>query len=80
MVGVLDLPDGLTAIRVLSDYLRYLKDYTLAKLSVQWGSKRVTPAEVMWAMTVPAAWSETAKQTMRQAAVLAGLVPHVGLR
>ncbi|KAL3145611.1 hypothetical protein ABBQ32_003157 [Trebouxia sp. C0010 RCD-2024] len=30
----------------------------------------------MWALTVPAAWTESAKQLMRQAAVLAGIVSH----
>ena len=78
--GVLALPAGLTPLRVISDYLRYLKEFTLSKLSVQWGSERVSARDVMWAMTVPAAWSETAKQTMRKAAVMAGLVSHPGSR
>lgn len=78
--GVLALPAGLTPLRVISDYLRYVKEFTLAKLNVQWGSERVSAQDVMWAMTIPAAWSETAKQTMRRAAVMAGLVSHPGSR
>lgn len=68
------LPAGLEASRVIADYLRFLKDFALAKLCEQWGNGKVTPKDVVWAMTVPAAWSESAKQTMRLAAVDAGLV------
>ena len=78
--GVLALPAGLSPLRVISDYLRYPKDFTLAKLNVQWGSETVSAQDVMWTMTIPAAWSETAKQTMRRAAVMAGLVSHPGSR
>lgn len=77
---MLTLPADLTPLKVVSDYLRFLKDFTLAKLNVQWGSNQVTAADVMWAMTVPAAWSEAAKQLMREAAVMSGLVPNAGSR
>ena len=68
------LPAGLTPLRVISDYLRYLKDLVLRKLSEQWGTGRVAAEKVVWALTIPADWSESAKQTMREAAVCAGLV------
>ena len=74
------LPAGLTPVRVISDYLRYLKDFTLNKLSIQWGSRSITAQDVMWALAIPAGWTDNAKQSMRQAAVCAGIVPHPSSR
>ena len=68
------LPEGFTAHKVISDYLRFLGKFALDKLYKQWGSEQITSSEVMWAVAVPAAWSDMAKDTMRQAAVTAGLV------
>ena len=65
---------------MIGDYLRYLKDFALSKLTTQWGPKGVTAQNVLWALTVPAGWSETAKKTMRHAAVIAGLVTQAGSR
>lgn len=79
-MGACRLPAGLTPVRVIADYLRYLKEFTLSKLSIQWGSKSITAENVMWALTIPAAWTETAEQSMRQAAVSAGIVSHPGSR
>ena len=68
------LPTGLTPLRVIADYLRFLKECALGKLWEQWGSDRVAASDVTWAVTVPAAWSELAKKTMRLAVVQAGIV------
>ena len=62
-----DLPAGLEIKKVIGDYLRFLKEAALEKLCEQWGTGKVTAKDVVWALTVPAAWSESAKQTMRQA-------------
>ena len=74
------LPAGLTPQKVIADYLTFLGKFALAKLCEQWGAGQVTAKDVSWALTVPAAWSERAKQTMRQAAVTAGLVTHPASR
>ena len=74
------LPAGLTPLRVIAAYLQFLGDFALAKLCEQWGSGKVAAKDVVWAMTVPAAWSESAKQTMRQVAAAAGLVTHPSSR
>ncbi len=76
------LPAGLTPQKVIADYLGFLKDFALDKLCDQWGSGKVTaqPRHVVWALTVPAAWSDIAKQTMRRAAVDAGLVTSAASR
>ncbi len=68
------LPAGLTPQKVIADYLAFLKGFALDKLCEQWGTGKVTAKDVVWALTVPAAWSDIAKQTMRRAAVDAGLV------
>ena len=80
VVGTPKLPAGLTPVRVIADYLCYLKEFALNKLSIQWGSNSVSAQNVMWALTIPAAWTESAKQCMRQAAVIAGIVSHPGSR
>lgn len=73
------LPPQLNAQRVIGDYLRFLRNYAIAKLTSQYsGSFRSD--DVTWALSVPAAWSESSKQTMRLAAVDAGIVEHVDSR
>ena len=74
--GATTLPNGFTPQKVISDYLRFLGDFALAKLCDQWGAGKITAKDVTWALTVPAAWSESSKQIMRQAAVVAGWVTH----
>ncbi|KAL3161166.1 hypothetical protein ABBQ38_009535 [Trebouxia sp. C0009 RCD-2024] len=66
------LPPELTPKRVITDYLRFLGQLGLKKLAEQWGSFKQDDVAVV--LSVPAAWSDSAKQTMRQAAVDAGLV------
>ena len=62
--GVCQLPAGLTPVRVIADYLACLKELALSKLRIQWGSMSITARDVMWALTVPAGWTESAKQLM----------------
>ncbi len=74
------LPAGLTPQKVIADYLAFLKGFALDKLCEQWGTGKVTAKDVVWALTVPAAWSDIAKQTMRRAAVDASLVTTAASR
>lgn len=66
------LPPELTPERVITDYLRFLSDHGFKKLAEQWGSFKRDDVTVV--LSVPAAWSDSAKQTMRKAAFDAGLV------
>ena len=66
------LPSELTPQQVITDYLRFLGQHGFKKLTEQWGSFKKHDVAVV--LSVPAAWSDSAKQIMRQAAVDAGLV------
>ncbi len=66
------LPPQLTPQQVITDYLRFLGQHGHKKLAEQWGAFKQDDVAVV--LSVPAAWSDSAKQTMRQAAVDAGLV------
>ncbi len=64
------LPAGKSAIDVISDYLRLLKDYALTKIKFD----AVDVDEVQFCLTVPAIWDNAAVEDMRTAAIQAGLV------
>lgn len=66
------LPPELNPKQVITDYLRFLGQHGFKKLAEQWGSFKQDDVAVV--LSVPAAWSDSAKQIMRQAAVDAGLV------
>ncbi|KAI7884680.1 hypothetical protein K492DRAFT_221324 [Lichtheimia hyalospora FSU 10163] len=60
-------------LQVVSDYLRALHQHTLQEITRGF-AKNYHPDTFRYCLTVPALWSDKAKHTMRQAAVLAGLV------
>ncbi|OWF53935.1 heat shock 70 kDa protein 12B-like [Mizuhopecten yessoensis] len=60
------------ALKVFSAILRYLKNHLLGECAKQ-GFESVE-TDIQWVLTVPAIWSEPAKQFMRVAAVDAGLL------
>lgn len=64
----------------MADLLRLLKEMAFRSLQEQWGPARVSMNDIAWAVTVPAGWSNTAKQIMRHAAVEAGMVPSPASR
>lgn len=66
------LPPELDPKQVITDYLRFLGQHGFKKLAEQWGSFQQDDVAVV--LSVPAAWSDSAKQIMRQAAFDAGLV------
>ncbi|OWF53934.1 heat shock 70 kDa protein 12B-like [Mizuhopecten yessoensis] len=59
------------ALKVFSAILRYLKNHLLGECAKQ-GFESVD-TDIHWVLTVPAIWSEPAKQFMREAAINAGL-------
>ncbi|KAL0074617.1 hypothetical protein J3Q64DRAFT_1704411 [Phycomyces blakesleeanus] len=67
------LPNGLTVIEVISDYLRefklYIHTYFESKLGAVYDASKFR-----YCLTVPAIWDDEAKAIMREAAILAGII------
>ena len=70
--GILRLPNGKDATEVTSDFLSELYGHILKTITKQFTEEalRITPLE-FW-FTVPAIWSDKAKDATREAARLAG--------
>ncbi|RUS14379.1 hypothetical protein BC937DRAFT_93917 [Endogone sp. FLAS-F59071] len=68
-----ELPSGFIALDIIADYLHNLYLRALKDIQSTWGAN-IRPNNIVWFLTVPAMWSEKAKQDMREAAVVAGLV------
>ena len=56
----------MTAMKVFSSALRYLKDNML--LTCQKSVPDINKGDIRWVLTVPAIWSDSSKQFMREAA------------
>ncbi|KAL0095366.1 hypothetical protein J3Q64DRAFT_1632028, partial [Phycomyces blakesleeanus] len=67
------LPHGLTAVQVISDYLREFHAYVHKQLKRELCTLYGT-SKFRYCLTVPAIWDDKAKATMREAAILAGIV------
>ncbi|CAO3686474.1 unnamed protein product [Rhizopus stolonifer] len=67
------LPMGLTITGIISDYLQKMFAYIKTYMS-QKGFSRDFDKKARYCLTVPAMWSDQAKQTMRQAAIDSGLI------
>ncbi|XP_052002685.1 heat shock 70 kDa protein 12B-like [Xyrauchen texanus] len=61
------------AIEVFAHALRFFREHALKEVKDQ-SSSVLESNEVRWVITVPAVWRQPAKQFMREAAYLAGLV------
>lgn len=68
-----ELPSDFTALDIIADYLHNLYLKAFKDIQSKWGIQ-IRPENIVWFLTVPAMWSEKAKQDMREAAVIAGLV------
>lgn len=66
-------PEGLNVLILVADYLTYLKEIILNTLSLKFGPT-FSKEEVQWCLTVPAMWSERAKNLMRIAALKSGII------
>ena len=55
------------AIKVFSESIKYLKDQLLEALAKK--ATTMTLEDIHWVLTVPAIWSDAAKQFMREAAI-----------
>ncbi|KAI9271860.1 hypothetical protein BDA99DRAFT_477969 [Phascolomyces articulosus] len=67
------LENGLTPVQAVADYLSALHKHTLEELTRGF-AKNYEPNTFRYCLTVPALWSDRAKQLMRQAAVEAGII------
>uniref|UniRef100_A0A8C5W9X6 Heat shock protein family A (Hsp70) member 12B n=1 Tax=Leptobrachium leishanense TaxID=445787 RepID=A0A8C5W9X6_9ANUR len=63
------------ALVVFAHALRFFKEHAVKELQDQCPSLNENEA-IRWVITVPAIWKQPAKQFMREAAYLAGLVSH----
>ncbi|GFH15348.1 heat shock protein 12B [Haematococcus lacustris] len=70
------LPVGLSPAQVMADYLKCLRKYTLEQLALEptLGTALARLENIQWCLTVPAMWTEASKDTMRTAALRAGLI------
>ncbi|CAM6084107.1 unnamed protein product [Calypogeia fissa] len=66
-------PEGLSTERVISDYLEELSLFIMVELKNKFGD-HIVKKNVQWCLTVPAIWSDTAKQTMHKCAQMSSLV------
>ena len=57
-----------TAMKVLSTSIKALKNYLLLKFTER--GIEIEPKDIRWVLTVPAIWSDAAKQFMRKSANL----------
>ncbi|KAG1146232.1 hypothetical protein G6F37_011918 [Rhizopus arrhizus] len=67
------LPNGLTIVEAISDYLRAFYDHVMVELKKGF-AKNYSHHQFRYCLTVPAMWSDKAKATMREAAIMAGLI------
>ncbi|KAI9271822.1 hypothetical protein BDA99DRAFT_557033 [Phascolomyces articulosus] len=67
------LENGLTPVQAVADYLSALHKHTLDELTRGF-AKNYGPDTFRYCLTVPALWSDKAKQLMRQAAIEAGVI------
>ncbi|KAI9015293.1 hypothetical protein CLU79DRAFT_797025 [Phycomyces nitens] len=69
----IELPNGLTPLQVIADYLREFHKYVHKEFDKKLG-KTCDASEFRYCLTIPAIWDDRAKATMREAAILAGIV------
>ncbi|KAI7896855.1 uncharacterized protein EV154DRAFT_491018 [Mucor mucedo] len=67
------LPYGLELEQVISDYLRSIYEHTCTLLKGRFG-KTLDTSKLRFCLTVPAVWTEKAKNIMRDAVIRAGII------
>ncbi|KAG0136910.1 hypothetical protein HOY82DRAFT_549029 [Tuber indicum] len=67
------LPRGKKIVDIVTDYLGALKSYTVQTLERRLGKEIVQRSKVEYVLTVPAVWSDKARQMTMEAAIRAGL-------
>ncbi|KAG0377942.1 hypothetical protein BGX24_005116 [Mortierella sp. AD032] len=72
----IDVPpfgNGITPLKAITDYLKKLHEYVLLQWNMSFAEDRDS-RHIQYCLTVPARWSIRSKNTMRQAAINAGMV------
>jgi hypothetical protein len=64
---------GKTVMDAVSDYLTMIYNHTLETLTKRYGEQFMKTVKVEWVLTVPAVWSDSAKNATLQAAERAGM-------
>ncbi|KAG0243097.1 Heat shock 70 kDa protein 12A [Actinomortierella wolfii] len=72
-MAVLPWVHHISVSEAISDYLKAIHEYSAGVIEQQIGN-RFTRTSFRYCLTVPAMWSDRAKDTMRQAAIQAGLI------
>ncbi|KAF9178053.1 hypothetical protein BGZ51_003901 [Haplosporangium sp. Z 767] len=67
------LENGITALEAVTHYLKKLHGHVMSEL-MKGFIKNYEPSQFQYCLTVPAMWSDAAKNTMRRAAIGAGLI------
>ncbi|KAG0327425.1 hypothetical protein BGZ99_007645 [Dissophora globulifera] len=67
------LENGITALDAVTHYLKKLHGHVMSEL-MKGFIKSYDPSQFQYCLTVPAMWSDAAKNTMRRAAIGAGLI------
>jgi molecular chaperone DnaK (HSP70) len=62
-----------TAVQATADYLTHLKQHILQQVEVRFGEVMCASTKIEYIMTVPAVWSDVAKDATMKAADLAGM-------
>lgn len=64
---------GKTAVQAAADYLFVLKQHVLEQLEGRFSAEMCATTKIEFVLTVPAVWSDAAKDATRKAAELAGM-------
>ncbi|EED23507.1 Hsp70 family protein [Talaromyces stipitatus ATCC 10500] len=70
--GIMKLPEGKTAVQVVADFLTEIRDHARRILEKRITEKILAATPLEFWLTIPAIWSESAKNATREAALLAG--------
>jgi len=57
----------------IADYLQCVRQHVIATLTLRWSAGFMRSTKIEWVMTVPAIWTDRAKDSTLQAAKQAGL-------
>jgi hypothetical protein len=70
------LPHGLTPLRVISDYLKYLHSNICLQIQLKsnYRSEGIMQRKFQYCLTVPAKWTSKAQMIMREAFTIAGMI------
>lgn len=67
---------GISPLNVVSDFLTSVREVAMASIQRTYDSDWVRESRVEYILTVPAIWTDSAKDLMVQAAVAAGFGEH----